>query len=350
VNGKEEEKKRTKRREEKEKEKEKEKEFSMKVKEHGATASLSSRRTDTPPRRGLDDPSKKIFVLFGPRAGGLGLAVLLLGVAACTKKPNLSPGEVKAVRVSSLAAGPSDAAWASLPVHVAPLVPQDMVEPRLLKATTPEVRVRAMHDGTRVAFLLEWVDASKNDLPGPARFADACAVQLPAAPPARDLPAPQMGEKGRGVEITYWRASWQAVVDGRGDTLKDLYPNATVDHYPFQAASLAPGSPEQKEAARRYAPARALGNAMAGPREKPVEDLVAEGPGTLAPGPATGSNGKGVRTATGWSVVLSRRLPPGVTAPARSEVAFAVWDGADDEAGARKMRTVWIPLNLEGTP
>ena len=154
---------------------------------------------------------------------------------ACTKKPNLSPGEVKAVRAAALAAAPADAAWAALPVHVAPLVLQDLVEPRLLKATTPEVRVRAMHDGTNVAFLLEWADATKNDLPGPARFTDACAVQFPATPPARDLPAPQMGEKGRGVEITYWRASWQAVVDGRGDTLRDLYPNATVDHYPFEA-------------------------------------------------------------------------------------------------------------------
>jgi hypothetical protein len=289
------------------------------------------------------------------RALGRG-ALLAAGFSAlasvsCAKKSNLSPGEVKAVRTSSLAASPADAAWASLPVHVAPLVPQDQVEPRLLKATTPEVRVRAMHDGTSVAFLLEWADATKSDMPGPARFPDACAVQLPAVPPARDLPAPQMGEKGRGVEITFWRASWQAVVDGRGDKLTDIYPNASVDHYPFEAASLKDGSPEKKEAALRYAPARALGNAMAGPRSKPVEDLLAEGPGTLtASHDATmNSNGKGVRTATGWAVVLSRRLPTGVAAPARSQVAFAVWEGSDEEAGARKMRTIWIPLNLEGT-
>jgi DMSO reductase family type II enzyme heme b subunit len=293
----------------------------------------------------------KVNGSFASRSGAAlaAAAVVLVGVS-CAKKPNLSLGEVKAVRTAALAASPDDSAWAALPVHVAPLVPQDMVEPRLLKASTPEVRVRAMHDGTSMAFLLEWTDATRNDLPGPARFTDACAVQLPAAPPARDLPAPQMGEKGRGVEITYWRAAWQAVVDGRGDTLRDLYPNATVDHYPFEAASLVPGSPEQREAALRYAPARALGNPMAGPRQKPVEDLVAEGPGTLAPGAETGSNGKGVRRAAGWSVVLSRRLPNGAAVPGRSQVAFAIWDGADEESGARKMRTVWIPLNLEGPP
>lgn len=309
----------------------------MNVNKRWLAASLSSGRSDAPPRCARNYPSKKIFVL------------LALVAASCAKKPNLSPGEVKAVRASALAAAPGDAAWAALPVHVAPLVPQDMVEPRLLKATTPEVRVRAMHDGTNVAFLLEWADTTKNDLPGPARFTDACAVQLPAVPPARDLPAPQMGEKGRGVEITYWRASWQAVVDGRGDTLRDIYPNATVDHYPFEAKSLADGSPEKKEAEKRYAPARALGNTMAGPRKSPVEDLIAEGPGTLAPSGATTSSGKGVRTATGWAVVLARKVPNGVTPPGRSQVAFAVWDGADEESGARKMRTVWIPLNLEGS-
>ena len=118
-----------------------------------------------------------------PRA--LLAAALLAAAAACTKKQILSPGEVKAVRRAALAAAPVDAAWTALPVHVAPLVPQDIVEPRLLKATTPEVRVRAMHDGTSVAFLLEWADATKNDLPGPASFTDACAIQFPATPPAR---------------------------------------------------------------------------------------------------------------------------------------------------------------------
>jgi DMSO reductase family type II enzyme heme b subunit len=275
-------------------------------------------------------------------------AALAALASACAKKPVLSPGEVDAVHLAALPSDPLDAAWAALPVHIAPLVPQDMVEPRLLKATTPEIRVRAATNGTDVAFLLEWPDATKNDLPGPGQFVDACAVQVPASPPVRDLPAPQMGERGRGVEITFWRASWQAVVDGRGDTLRDLEPNATVDHYPFEAPVLKPGTDARREAELRYAPARAVGNTMAGPRQKPVEDLLAEGPGTLSPGPSTGSNGRGKRTPAGWAVVLSRHLPSGVSAPGRSQAAFAVWEGSDQEAGARKMRTVWIPLRLEG--
>jgi hypothetical protein len=222
-----------------------------------------------------------------------------------------------------------------------------MVEPRLLKPSVAEVRVRAITDGTRIAFRLEWADASKDDLPGAARFADACAIQLPATA-SGDIPAPQMGERGRPVRITFWRASWQAVVDGRGDTIKDLYPGATVDHYPFDAASLEKGSAAQKEMAARYAPARALGSAMAGPRQRPVEELVAEGPGTLSHAASAASDGHGKRTADGWSVVISRDLPPGISPGKRSQVAFAVWQGSDQEAGSRKMRTGWIPLAVEG--
>jgi hypothetical protein len=50
--------------------------------------------------------------------------------------------------------------------------------------------------------------------------------------------------------------------------------------------------------AARYAPARAVGNEMAGPRERPVEDLIAEGPGTLSPAASQNSTGAACATAT----------------------------------------------------
>jgi hypothetical protein len=221
-----------------------------------------------------------------------------------------------------------------------------MVEPRLLRASTASVRVQALTDGARVAFRLEWADTGADDSPRPGHFSDACAVQLPTRTQA-DVPAPQMGEPGRPVEITYWRAAWQAVVDGRGDSIRDLYPNATVDHYPFDAASLTTGSEAQREMALRYAPARALGNTMAGPRDTPVQDLIAEGPGTLAPAASQGSKGRGHRTEKGWAVVISRARPAGLGAGARSQVAFAVWEGRREEAGSRKMRTGWVPIVVE---
>ena len=275
-----------------------------------------------------------------------GLLAVLAAGACAPAGPEPAP-EVVAVTRASVPAEPGDAAWDDAPPYIAPLRPQDVVEPRLLEASTAEVRVRAITDGVRIAFRLDWADPTADDLPGPSLFADACAIQLPGAV-RPDVPDPQMGEQGRPVEITYWRASWQAVVDGRGDAITDLYPGATVDHYPFEAPPLQPGSEPRQAMTRRYAPARALGNTMAGPRTRPVEDLQAEGPATLGPGSPTGSDGRGRRTETGWSVLISRRLPEGFGPGDRGQIAFAVWDGGRQEVGSRKMRSVWIPLMVEG--
>lgn len=250
---------------------------------------------------------------------------------------------------AKLPTDPLDAQWARATEFQAPMILQDMVEPRLMEPSTRDVRVRALTDGARIAFRLEWEDASREDLPMPAAFVDACAVQLPQKI-AADVPAPQMGESGRPVEITLWRASWQAMVEGRPDTLQAIHPNALPDHYPFTAASLADGSDAKREMTLRYAPARALGNDLAGPRTNPVEDLVAEGPGTLAPAASTTSTGSGKRAQKGWSVVITRNVPAGLVAGKRTQVAFAVWQGAHEESGARKMRTGWTPLLMEAKP
>lgn len=271
---------------------------------------------------------------------------LLVLAAACRRAEAPPTAEVVVVQQPTPPADPADPGWRGAPVHTAALLLQDMVEPRLVTPSTSTVRVQAVSDGARVAFRLEWLDATGDDLPRPGVFSDACAIQLPAQVRA-DVPAPQMGEAGKSVEITLWRAAWQATVDGRGDTIQDVYPRASIDHYPFEAASLQKGSPGQREMAARYAPARALGNRMAGPRERPVEDLVAEGPGTLAPGPSFDSNARGRRGERGWSVVISRRLPAGLGPGARSQVAFAVWEGSKEEAGGRKMRTGWVPIVME---
>lgn len=277
----------------------------------------------------------------------LTMVVLASGCGMCGRAGPPSSPDVLAVMRDEIPASPDDGAWADAPVHTASLLLQDLVEPRLLEPSTSNVRVRAISNGVQIAVRLEWDDAVDDNAPTAANFVDACAMQVPVTLGA-DLPAPQMGDLDRPVEITYWRASWQAVVDGRGDSIKDLFPGALPDHYPFEAASLTPGSPEQQAMAARYAPARSLGNAMAGPRERPVQDLIANGPGTLEPGPATDSDGMGRRTETGWAVVLTRRLPNGVTPGGRGQIAFAVWEGSHDEVGARKMRTGWIPLVVEG--
>jgi len=277
----------------------------------------------------------------------IALAVALLGSSGCRKAEPPTPSQsVQVIAAAELPNDPADKIWRNAPEFEAKLLLQDLVEPRLMKASTEMVRVRALSNGSEVAFRLEWNAPSPNDMPGAATFPDACAVQLPSKIEP-SVPAPQMGEPGRPVEITYWRATWQATVNGRGDTIRDIYPNAAVDHYPFEAASLEKGSTAQLDMAARYAPARALGNNMAGPRKTPVQDLIAEGPGTITPAPNSESRGCGKRTPEGWAVVLVRKLPAGLTPTVPTQVAMAVWQGAEEEAGPRKMRTGWVPLTLE---
>ena len=271
------------------------------------------------------------------------ISALLIG---CAKQgPPLSEAEVKAIFEKTAPSTLDDAVWTRAPLHPAKLLLQDMVEPRLMQASTAFITVQAVSDGQRITFRLSWNDTTSDDLPGPARFGDAVAVQLPAVTSA-DVPAPQMGEQGKPVEITYWSAVFQAVVDGRKDDIQAIFPQAKVDHYPFEAASLKAGSPEQAAMAKRYAPARSLGNPMSGPHRQPVQDLIAEGPGTLRLSDKSTSSGTGKRAKDGWTVLLSRPLPQGLQAGSRTQVAFAVWEGGHQEVGARKMRTAWIPLAL----
>ncbi len=276
----------------------------------------------------------------------LAFAGVGLVLAGCGKPAPAPLTEVVAVKMATLPTTPADPVWKAVPAYDAALIPQDLVEPRLMVPSTPTVRVQALTDGTRVAFRLSWVDSTMDDLPGAARFTDACAVQLPQVTGA-NVPAPQMGESGMPVEVTYWSAAWQAKANGRGDSIQVYYPNASVDHYPFEAHSLTKGSPEQLEMAKRYAPARAA-NRNEHPLDRPVQDLLAEGPGTLTPMPETRSNGSGTWAASTWSVVITKPLPELLRGQARSQVAFAVWNGKRQEVGARKMRSVWIPLALGG--
>ena len=269
----------------------------------------------------------------------------LIFIISCHRVQTPTP-EVNVVQAKEITLYPNAAVWDAVPLHVSKMILQDLVEPRLLEPSTPEVQVKAITDGNEIAFRLEWVDETQNDLPGPRHFIDSCAVQLPAKVDP-NVPAPQMGETGKTVEISFWRADWQAIVEGRADNINAIYPNASIDHYPSEAKPLESDPQAQAEAGLRYAPARALGNRRAGPRDQPVEDLIAEGPSTLSPAPNAISKGKGVKTPKGWAVVITRPMPGGFSATTPSQIAFAVWQGAHTEVGARKMRTGWVPLILK---
>lgn len=276
----------------------------------------------------------------------LSLMIFLLVFATACKKAQVATPEVNVAQVKEITLDPNAGVWDAVPLHISKMILQDLVEPRLMEPSTPEVNVKAMTDGTEIAIRLEWTDGTQSDMPGPRHFIDGCAVQFPAKIDP-NVPAPQMGEVGKSVEISFWRADWQAIIEGRADAITSIYPNATVDHYPSEAKTLEADPQAQADTAMRFAPARALGNRRAGPRDQPVEDLIAEGPSTLSPAANAVSKGKGVRTKTGWAVVISRPMPAGFTMTMPSQIAFAVWEGSHTEVGARKMRTGWVPLILK---
>ncbi len=274
------------------------------------------------------------------------LTILVLLFTTSCNKVQVPTAEVNVAQVKEITLDPNAAVWDAVSLHTSKMIVQDLVEPRLLEPSTSEVMVKAITNGSEIAFRLEWLDESQSDMPGPRHFIDGCALQLPSKVDP-NVPAPQMGEVGKTVEISYWRADWQAIVEGRADNINAIYPNASIDHYLAEAKPLENNPQAQVEAAARYAPARALGSRRSGPREQPVEDLIAEGPSTLSPAPNAVSKGKGVKTPKGWAVVISRPLPAGFSAVTPSQIAFAVWEGSHIEVGARKMRTGWVPLILK---
>jgi len=280
-------------------------------------------------------------------------AVVALG--ACGKPagkaaaPETTAQELLFARVSGElpVEDPLAPAWDAAREVVVPLLVQDVAEPRLTAAGAETVSVRGLHDGARAAILLSWEDASGDGLKDVDFSTDACAIQLPASGEGAPLPDAMMGETGKAVVISLWRWGWQRRVDGEAYGVEALYPNAAIDHYPPEGAK----DPEVREKLEKaYNPPHAAGNAIAAPvMTSAVEDLRAEGFGTLAHLPEQRSSGRGVHRDGRWHVVIVRPLSaPGAAAPLRpgvmTSMAFAVWDGGKNHAGARKMRSIWVPV------
>lgn len=292
-------------------------------------------------------------------ATGLALAtVAVLGASfvACDRGPReeTRPATLIVAKPISKLPGPDGnaAAWRQAPVMTVALTPQDLVEPKLATPGVATVTVQALHDGRELALRLRWTDATRDVLGGPGRFSDAAAIELPLAD--ADPPDPAMGSHGKAVQIVYWKAAWQETAD----PVAALRPRMHVDLYPFEAAA-----PEQRAAlARQYAPARGAGNPiLTRPEGSPVQDLFAEGAGTLTAAKNGRSTGRAEWREGAWTLILVRPLAPatepGASAPParlvpgqRASAAFAVWDGSAGHVGAKKMRSVWVPLHLEAAP
>ena len=205
---------------------------------------------------------------------------------------------------------PSDPAaklWRNIPRVRIPLVAQDDSPPYgggSIKAVT----IRAIHNGKEVAFLLEWLDPTRDVTTGGLdSFRDAAALMFPLDPqhPAEPLMGHRyMGEKSALVNIWQFKADWND--KGRGP---------------------------------------------------PVEDLNAAGPGTLTTQDRQNVLGKGLHQGGRWKVVFRRDLKTGDEDDAqfgpglKTWVNFAVWDGSHkDHAGQKSVSKIWHRLIFESPP
>jgi mono/diheme cytochrome c family protein len=263
-------------------------------------------------------------------------------------------GIVCAKVAGAIAVDPESRQWSQTTAYAVPL------RTLWVRPAAPEaVIVRAITNGEDLAIRLEWSDAVVDqDLLKPEQFRDACAVQFPLP---SNAPAPSlftMGAKGSRVNIWHWKADWQADLDSP-EVFRDVeteHPGMAVDSYPLSKSELA-----QQPALGRalqdpaYLTAQAAGNPI-GTRlhPSPVEDLVAEGFGTLTSQPPADQNvrGRGVWREGRWEVVFVRSLAgrgdidASLSAGQSVSIAFAVWDGAKGDRNGKKSVTEWMTLRL----
>jgi hypothetical protein len=225
------------------------------------------------------------------------------------------------------------------------LGPQNLVTPQKLVPALTALKVRALHDDDVVAFRLEWSDPDADDLTVRVDdFRDACAVLL--APGAAVEAMRTMGSVDTPATLLHWKADWQRDVDQGRQGLEAVYPNRTADAYPplWNVSPADVGIAAYQEAgATEWLPGVHVDNPISlGGRISPVEKAIAHGFSTTATAPTQDARGRGVRTATGWRVVLSKSLS--ATDEGETEVrsfttltcAFAVWSGSAHDAGSRK--------------
>lgn len=280
----------------------------------------------------------------GAVAGGAAVAGLAAAVDRRKLSPVLEGVPIEARRVRELPLEPGARAWARAQRMRVPLEPQQLVQPHLRQAGIDELQVRALHSGRELALLLEWDDSEVDDLDGIRRFHDAVAVQLPVR---RGVTPPlTMGAPGNAVHLLQWRATWQRDIDTGGKTGVDqIYPAVVHDVMPDDVL------PEAT--AQLYWVGREAGNPLSlSRRTTPVEEIVAEGFGTVTHLSEQTAHGFGVHDDGRWRVVVvlptaragvGEPLAPGTSWP----ISFAVWLGSRDNRGGRKHIANWQTLMLE---
>ena len=266
--------------------------------------------TKTPSR-----PLLLLFLFILVLAGVLvGFGVPLVSSEGMIIRARLVEGE--------LPTGPEDASWAKVSPMTLPLSGQIITRPVWPEPTARALTVRSLHNGTEIAFLLEWQDNTKNDRLTPGTFRDGVAIGLPLG----DAPAFFcMGQLDHYINIWHWKADWQSDIDRRA----------------------AKTSEKARDGVRTFE--------VIPRRVSSVEDLIGGGFSTLTTKEKQGRvQGKAAWKDGVWHVVMRRPLVSeeqeneAKLSPGRVQtVSFAVWNGENKERNGQKSVAPWFQLVID---
>ena len=234
------------------------------------------------------------------------------------------------------------------------------------KEAVDAVSVRTAYNGTEIAILLEWEDWQVNSsFLRHQDFTDSAAIMFSLSPerPLSKQPHFTMGEKGRPVNIWYWRLDRQMDLAGLQD-IERVYPAMVSDDYQLEPGRYPKDSEKPSHLPITSAAAHdpvfitgwGAGNLLSMPmRPSAIEDLNAEGFGTLTAQPQDDQNvkGKGLYVAGRWKVVFTRELRSNGPFDVQLKsggifpIAFGIWDGSKGDRDGQKAVTTWFTLKLE---
>ena len=166
------------------------------------------------------------------------------------------------------------------------------------------------------------------------------------------------GRSGAARQHLALESRLAADIDQGFQEVVEAYPNFWNDYYPFVVGKPPYHVPTDFSSAdaRAYFIGWTAGNPLSDPnRVTPVEDLNALGFGTLTHQKNQDVLGRGVYKDGKWNVVFSRPFASADASDAQllsgkaSSVAFAVWNGSNQEVGARKQLSSWVTLQVQGS-
>ncbi|HSM58114.1 MAG TPA: ethylbenzene dehydrogenase-related protein [Candidatus Sulfomarinibacteraceae bacterium] len=244
------------------------------------------------------------------------------------------------------------ALWQEATAVSVPLSAQVVARPMFPQANVKAVAARALYNDEQIAFLVEWDDETMDDSTVRVQdFSDAVAIQFPLV---EGQPFFCMGQQDGNVNIWHWKADWQAAMVARQD-VDTVYPHMYVDGYPFADEEAGASAPVSSYEDISYLPAMDAGNLFASASyASPVEDLIAGSFGSLTSQPLEMQNvqGHGEYADGRWRVIFVRDRQSPDAEDAQFEtgqiysLAFAAWDGANEERNGQKSTSQWVSLQL----